>query len=538
MLLPSITEFRPAKLSRPFTRLMRLVNRYYAMPRAHLSCEVRHIEKLRGLPPGVIITPNHSDFADSMIVTELMRRAGRFTTFMANRLTFDALHGLNGVIMQWMGGFSVNRGGENARCQQFAKDVVKEGRYDLLIFPEGEIYLLNDLVMPFKPGVAMLALEVARENRQAGGIERPIYIVPVAIKYRYLENVLPALDRLASGLEIALFGERRSEGHRLSNLLAEPRPEPGREVLSSLTPDAASSSDQTRGGRAATGGTMTQPRGTDADSNASRTQPNDDDGGGAQTRDPGGDPREAWSDHAGGMLGTLTAAPSDPPRGGLSTAALAATTRLSGIYDRIVAIGVELLNRAEREWSLHPDPGWDVYDRVHHVQQSLLESLERRHLGRVRDEFPFDRAQRMILHLLEELAAACGRSDISDGERETLVADLRSDLKRAQAAARSVAFADDYLAAHPTPERLAETLTKLEREVRGRVGSLGRIRRSAMITLGDCIDVRAYLPGYEGRGTRKETILGLTHELQTRIETMIDAANAEIGSAAQSVSAG
>jgi 1-acyl-sn-glycerol-3-phosphate acyltransferase len=406
---PSITEFRPARPNRTFIRAMRLVNRFYAMPRARVCCEIRGIEKLRSLPRGVMITPNHSDYADAMVVTEMMRRTGRFATFMATRENFDVRHGLNGLVMQWMGGFSVNRGGGNAKCQQFAKDVVKRGEYDLLVFPEGEVYLLNDLVMPFKPGVAMLALDVASEKRKEGSSKHPVMVVPVAIKYRYLEDVMPALGGLAAGLEVTLFGERRA----------------------------------------------------------------------------------------------------------------------GPLYDRTYAIGVELLNRREQEWGLHPDPAWRVYDRLHHVQKFLLESLERRHVGRVRDEFPFDRARRLILHLLEELEALGARPDLSDVERKARAADLRRDLLRAEAAARSVSFADDYLINRPTPERMAETLTKLEREIRGEV-ALPKVKRSAVITVGDPIDVRRYLAEYDARGTRKETILRLTIDLQTSIQTMIDAANAAI----------
>jgi 1-acyl-sn-glycerol-3-phosphate acyltransferase len=405
---PSITGFRPARPSRIFIRLMRLVNRFYAMPRARVSCEVRETGTLRRLPPGVLIAPNHSDFADAMVVTELMRRTGRFATFMATRENFDVNHGLNGLVMQWMGGFSVNRGGENAKCQQFAKDVLKRRRYDLLVFPEGEVYLLNDLVMPFKPGVAMLALDVASENRREGHSERPIVIVPVAIKYRYLDDVTQALDRLAADLEAAYFGERRT----------------------------------------------------------------------------------------------------------------------GPLYDRIYAIGVELLGRKEEEWGLHPDPAWTVYDRVHHIQKFLLESLERRYLGRVRDEFPFDRARRLMLHLLEAVDALRVQPDLSDAERTARTADLRRDLERAEAAARSVSFADDYVLNRPTPERMAETLTKLEREIRGRYVELPKVRRSAIVTVGEPIDVRGYLAAYDARGTRKETVLRLTRDLQTGIQTMIDAANA------------
>ena len=407
---PLITEFRPAKLSRMFIEVMRLVNRFCAMPRARVSCEIRDVEKLRSRTSGVIITPNHSDYADAMVVTEVMRRARRFANFMATRENFDANLGLNGLVMQWMGGFSVNRGGENSKSQQFAKDVVKRAQYDLLVFPEGEVYLLNDLVMPFKPGVAMLALDVASENRKEGRSEHPVTIVPIAIKYRYVEDVIPALDRIAAGLEVTYFGKSRS----------------------------------------------------------------------------------------------------------------------GPLYDRVYAIGLELLSRKEQEWGLHPEPAWDVYDRVHHIQKFLLESLERRYLGRVRDDFPFDRARRLILHLLGELDNLAGPPDLSDGERTALAAELRRDVLRAEAAARSVSFADDYVINHPTPERMAETLTKLEREIRGHNVVLPRVKRAAMISVGDPIDVRRYLAAYDARGTRKETILRLTRDLQDSIQAMIDAANVAI----------
>lgn len=404
---PSMTEFRPAKPSRLFTGLMRLVNRWYAMPRAQVSCEVRGAATLRMLPPGVLIAPNHSDFADAMVVTELLRRTGRFATFMATRENFDVNRGLNGLVMQWMGGFSVNRGGENGKCQQFAKSVLKRGQYDLLVFPEGEVYLLNDLVMPFKPGVAMLALDIASENRKEGHPEQPVMIVPIAIKYRYLDDPTPALDRLAADLEMTYFGEPRT----------------------------------------------------------------------------------------------------------------------GSLYDRIYAIGVELLSRKEEEWGLRPDPSWTVYDRVHHIQRFLLESLERRYFGRVRDELPFDRARRLMLHLLEELDALRVQPDLPEMERTARVADLRRDLERAEAAARSVSFADDYVVSRPTPERMAETLTKLEREIRGRYTELPRVRRSAVVRVGEPVDVRGYLAGYDGRGTRKETILRLTRDLQAGVQTMIDKLN-------------
>lgn len=406
----TVTDFRPAKPNRLFIRFMRLVNRFYAIPRAKLVCDARGVERLRRLPPGVIITPNHSAYTDALVVMELMRQARRFVAFMATRETFDTNHGINGLVMQWMGGFSVNRGGENGKCQQFAKDIIKRGEYDLLIFPEGEVYLLNDLVMPFKPGVAMLALDVASENQKEGRPERPVTIVPVAFKYLYLVDILPVLEGIVAKLEVTLFGERR----------------------------------------------------------------------------PG------------------------------------------ALYDRIYAIGVELLTRTERDLGLRPDPGADVYDRAKGIREFLLETLERRYLGRVRDEYPFDRARRLIIHILEELAALPDRPLVPPPERAAAETELRGDLRWAQTAARSVSFAEDYLIRRPTPERMAETLTKLEREVYGREASPPKVRRKAIIRIGDPIDARRYLPDYGDRKTRKDAILHLVQELQTSIQSMIDATNVEI----------
>jgi len=405
----AVTGFKPAKPNRLFIRAMRVLNRFYVLPRAQLVCDARELERLKGLPPGVIITPNHSDYADAIVVTELGRRAGRFFMFMVTREAFDTNWGINGRVLQWMGGFSVNRGGENAGCQQLAKDIVKAGRYDLLIFPEGEVYLLNDLVMPFKPGVAMLALEVASENLKEGRPDRPVVIVPVAIKYRYLVDILPALKGIVGRLEATIFGAAR-EG---------------------------------------------------------------------------------------------------------------------ALYDRISALGIEWLTRKEQEYGVPSAPGRDLYARVDAVRRHLLETLERRYLGRVRDEFAFDRARRLIIHLLEELAYLRDRPDLPPHEKAAFEADLRKDLRWAQTAARSVSFAEDYLIQRPTPERMAETLAKLEREVHGREAIPPRGRRRVTIKIGAPIDVRRYFAEYAERRTRKDGILRLVHDLQASIQAMIDALNAE-----------
>ena len=112
---------------------------------------------------------------------------------MATREAFDVWRGWQGRFIQRLGAFSVNRGGDNADALRFAEEVLVEGTYDLLMFPEGNVYLLNDLIMPLKPGVARFALET-HDKLEKQGRSRPVYIVPVAIKYKFTEDISAALE--------------------------------------------------------------------------------------------------------------------------------------------------------------------------------------------------------------------------------------------------------------------------------------------------------------------------------------------------------
>ena len=62
-----------------------------------------------------------------------------------------------------LGSFSVERGGHNEVAKRFAIDVVKRGQEVLVIFPEGEIYYLNDLVQPFKSGAVEIGMQAVVE---------------------------------------------------------------------------------------------------------------------------------------------------------------------------------------------------------------------------------------------------------------------------------------------------------------------------------------------------------------------------------------
>lgn len=210
--------FHPAKLW-PFVNW--LVQRYIALDlliNNRLIIDKADIQLLKNFPrnQGLILTPNHADEADFKVCVELARRAGRNFIYMLNAEAFDEGHGMAGWWMQRLGAFSVDRGGHNnmAQSKDFALKVVK-GPNVLVIFPEGEIYYLNDQVQPLKSGVADIALKAILQERQEGHKDWSAYLMPLAIKYSYPRSIKKDLDKRIQKIEKKLNRQVRSQDVKL-----------------------------------------------------------------------------------------------------------------------------------------------------------------------------------------------------------------------------------------------------------------------------------------------------------------------------------
>ncbi len=398
------TDFRRAMPRGGLIALAGLLNRVL-LPR-HTTLDVRpaDLALLRSLPPGCLIAPNHAHYADPMVTFELAQRTGRRVIYMATREAFDRWRGWTGWFLQRLGVFSVNRGGANVEAQRFAREVLIAGDSDLLMFPEGAIYLLNDRVMPLKAGVARLALEAADERIRQGRPRRML-IVPVAIKYRFTGDITATLEASAARLE--------------ANLVGQPRSGP--------------------------------------------------------------------------------------------------------LYPRIVALGTELLARAERAYGLTPAPGEELFDRVRRLRRSLLEHLEQKHFGRIREGFDFDRARKIMIRIQGRLLGAGGAGDYYGPPVATPDDPLAADLEAASLCARSISFHEDYLLPDSTPERMAETLIKLEREVLGREVRAPIGKRRAVIRIEPPLDVGDFMAREPGGASREETIEAIVIRLHEVLQAALDA---------------
>jgi 1-acyl-sn-glycerol-3-phosphate acyltransferase len=216
--------FRPAKPARWVIGGAQILNRLDLVWRNRLVLEERDLTVLRSLPAGagIILASNHADETDMKVCLELSRRCRRRFLYMMNREAFDEGFGIAGWWLQRLGSFSIERGGHNEEAKRYAIDVAKRGREVLVIFPEGEIYYLNDLAQSFKSGVVDIGMQSVVEMRRAQP-DWTTYLVPMAIKYRYRQPIGPVLEHKTRLMEQNLFRRTPADSlpHRLALIVAE-----------------------------------------------------------------------------------------------------------------------------------------------------------------------------------------------------------------------------------------------------------------------------------------------------------------------------
>lgn len=180
-------------------RLLRPVRRLRGMWQHGLSeVEVRGTENVREAMDddcGVLITPNHPSHADPFALQEAADGLGTPLYFMTAWQVFAMTHRLGRQVLRRHGCFSVNREGHDLQAFRQAVEILEHGRHPLVIFPEGEVFHLNDRTMPFRRGAALAALSAARRSG------RPVACVPCGITFEYVTDPTPRLLDIMDLLE-------------------------------------------------------------------------------------------------------------------------------------------------------------------------------------------------------------------------------------------------------------------------------------------------------------------------------------------------
>ncbi|HIN63759.1 MAG TPA: 1-acyl-sn-glycerol-3-phosphate acyltransferase, partial [Candidatus Obscuribacterales bacterium] len=187
-------EFRPARPSQWLIKAAQTLVQTELSLKYKLHLANEDLDILRNLPAGagVILIPNHADETDPRVCLELSRRTGKRFISMCNREAFDEIYGIAGWALQRLGHFSVERGAHDTHAKDFAIETVQKGEEVLVIFPEGEIFYLNEVVQAFHSGAVEICMQAIAEKKK-NDPNFTAFLVPMAIKYHYtvpIENLI------------------------------------------------------------------------------------------------------------------------------------------------------------------------------------------------------------------------------------------------------------------------------------------------------------------------------------------------------------
>lgn len=195
-------RFYPAKPRKWVTLPYFLYNALMLAWRCRVELDAESRLRLRSIPKGsgLIVVSNHTDEMDIRVLVEAARRGRKKFRFMVNQEAFEEMRGFAGFWLERIGCFSVVRGASDERSRNYAVDTVKSRRESLVMFPEGEIFYLNDEVQPFRTGAVYLGFQALQEMRAADP-QASVYVIPLSLKYRYEEPVARVLKKRLEKLE-------------------------------------------------------------------------------------------------------------------------------------------------------------------------------------------------------------------------------------------------------------------------------------------------------------------------------------------------
>ena len=183
-------EFFPAKPSPPLIWLSRHFNQHIVLPGKNhrirgieISGSFDELVNEQKKGTRLLFVANHATHSDPQFLTEIHRRLGIKSSFMAAYDVFLRSR-QQAWLMQKLGAFSIDREGSDRRAMSAAIEVLKKGDYALNIFPEGNVYLTNDRVTPFLDGTAFIALKA---QKSLGSLAE-VKVIPVSMKYTHLRD--------------------------------------------------------------------------------------------------------------------------------------------------------------------------------------------------------------------------------------------------------------------------------------------------------------------------------------------------------------
>ncbi|MEZ6092334.1 MAG: 1-acyl-sn-glycerol-3-phosphate acyltransferase [Pirellulaceae bacterium] len=180
---------------------LRLYEKHLKKSEGVVGYELRNTQRLAEslrAGHGIMLAPNHSRYADPLVLGWLSKRVKTNVYAMASWHLFN-MGWFNAFSIQKMGGFSVFREGLDKQSIETAIEILSEARRPLILFAEGATFRANDRLQPLLDGVTFIARTAARrrEKQNAG----KVVIHPVAIKYVFEGDIYEWADRSLTAIE-------------------------------------------------------------------------------------------------------------------------------------------------------------------------------------------------------------------------------------------------------------------------------------------------------------------------------------------------
>ena len=149
-----------------------------------------------------MLAPNHAARSDPVVMFLMSKQLSQQYYYLTARETFDKgrLGSLQSVLLQRFGAYSVVRGTADRNAFRTTRELLSEGDASLVIFAEGEISRQNDTVMRFERGIVQLCFWALDDMVKAEN-DKPLYVVPIGIKYHYPQDMWDDIDTALTELE-------------------------------------------------------------------------------------------------------------------------------------------------------------------------------------------------------------------------------------------------------------------------------------------------------------------------------------------------
>jgi 1-acyl-sn-glycerol-3-phosphate acyltransferase len=170
------------------------------------------------------------------------------------------------------------------------------------------------------------------------------------------------------------------------------------------------------------------------------------------------------------------------------------------LLERIYKLGQGLLSLKEIEYLGQPQTG-TIEERLERLIDALLVPLEKEWLNGDRAETVVARVKRIRIAILPDMV----KGDITEDERKRRWRQL-ADVYLAQQLAH---YPSDYIQHNPTPERILETMERIEEDLTDRARAYSPM--SVKVQVGPPIEVS---PTRESRGTSDPVVLKLEESLK------------------------